>query len=188
MHAFPNIVIGKIDSLRIPIPPGPRLMTDTQHSTLKTQCIWMGESWVWSENPECRVLRNYHKFWVQALNLWRFISTLHFKLQHQLHVFEWGILKCGRVHILCSGIPNLIHGVLSVECWVSVISLGPDIFKNFLRYQMKLCNFNCKFIFNNYLSYMISYWFNHMIHFCLVFFLSLMYVKQMYWINGAVLI
>ena len=61
---------------------GPRLMTDTQHSTLKTQCIWMGESWVWSVNPECRVLSIHHKFWVQALNLWRFISTLHFKLQH----------------------------------------------------------------------------------------------------------
>ena len=105
--------------------PGPRLMTDTQHSTLKTQCIWIGESWVWSVNPECRVLSIHHKFWVRALNLWRFISTLHFKLQHQIHVFEWGILKCGRIHILRSGIPNQIHGVLSVECWVSVISLGP---------------------------------------------------------------
>ena len=106
---------------------GPRLMTDTQHSTLKTQCIWMGESWVWSVNPECRILSIHHKFWVQALNLWRFISTLHFKLQYQIHVFEWGILKCGRIHILRSGIPNQIHGVLSVECWVSVISLGPVI-------------------------------------------------------------
>ena len=100
-------------------------MTNTQHSTLKTQRIWMGESWVWSVNPECRVLSIHHKLWVQALNLWRFISPLHFKLQHQIHVFEWGILKCGRIHILRSGIPNQIHGVLSVECWVSVISLGP---------------------------------------------------------------
>ena len=107
--------------------PGPRLMTDTQHSTLKTQCIWMGESWVWSVNPECRVLNIRHKFWVQALNLWRFVSTLHFKLQHQIHVFEWGILKCGRIHILRSGISNQIQWVLSVECWVSVISLGPGL-------------------------------------------------------------
>ena len=105
--------------------PGPRLMTDTQHSTLKTQCIRMGESWVWSVNPECRVLSIHHKFWAQALNLWRFLSILHLKLQHQIHIFEWGILKCGRIHILCSGILNQIHGVLSVECWVSVISLGP---------------------------------------------------------------
>ena len=103
---------------------GPRLMTDTQHSTLKTQCIWMEESWVWSVNPECIVLSIHHKFWVQALNLWRFISTIHFKLQHQIHVFGWGILKCGRIHILRSGISNQLHGVLSVECWVSVISLG----------------------------------------------------------------
>ena len=80
-----------------------------------------------SVNPECRVLSIHHKFWVQALNLWRFISTLHFKLQHQIHVFEWGILKCGRIHILRSGIPNQIHGVLSVECWVSVISWGPGV-------------------------------------------------------------
>ena len=101
-------------------------MTDTQHSTLKTQCIWMGESWVWSVNPECRVLSIHHKYWVQALNLWRFVSTLPLKLQHQIHVFEWGILKCKRIHILHSGISNQIHGVLSVECWVSVISLGPD--------------------------------------------------------------
>ena len=108
--------------------PGPRLMTDTQHSTLKTQCIWMGESWVWSVNPECRVLSIHHKFWVQALTLWPFLSILHLKLQHQIHVFEWGILKCGRIHILRSGIPNQIHGVLSVECWVSVISLGPGTF------------------------------------------------------------
>ena len=106
---------------------GPRLMTDTQHSTLKSQCIWMGESWVWSVNPECRVLSIHHKFWVQALNLWRCISTLPLKLQHQIHVLEWGILKCRRSHILRSGIPNQIHGVLSVECWVSVISLGPGI-------------------------------------------------------------
>ena len=91
------------------------LMTDTQHSTLKTQCIWLGESWVWSVNPECRVLSIHHKFWVHALNLWRFISTLHFILQYQIHVFEWGILKCGRIHILRSGIPNQIHGVWSAE-------------------------------------------------------------------------
>ena len=110
--------------------PGPRLMMDTQHSTLKTQCIWMGESWVWSVNPECRVLSIHHKFWAQALNLWRFLSILHLKLQHQIHIFEWGIVKCGRIHILCSGILNQIHGVLSVECWVSVISLGPGHIKD----------------------------------------------------------
>ena len=113
--------------------PGPRLMTDTQHSTLKTQCIWMGESRVWSVNPECRVLSIHHKFWAQALNLWRFLSILHLKLQ-QIHMFEWGILKCGRIHILCSGIFNQIHGVLSVECWVSVISLGPG----YLQRQISL--------------------------------------------------
>ena len=32
------------------------------YSALHTQCIWMGESWVWSVNPECRVLSNRHKF------------------------------------------------------------------------------------------------------------------------------
>ena len=93
----------------------PRPQTYDGYSALHTQCIWMGESWVWSVNPECKVLNIHHKFWVQALNLWQFLSTLHLKLQHQLHVFEWGILKCGRIHILCSGIPNQIHGVLSIR-------------------------------------------------------------------------
>ena len=97
------------------------------YSALHTQnsMYLNGESWVWRVNPECRVLSIHHTFWVKALNLWRFLSTLHFKLQHQIHVFEWGILKCGRIHIIHSGIPNQIHEVLSVECWVSVISLGP---------------------------------------------------------------
>ena len=36
---------------------GPRLKTDTRHSTLKTQCIWMGnpECGVWIQSVECRV-------------------------------------------------------------------------------------------------------------------------------------
>ena len=32
------------------------------YSALHTQCIWMGESWVWSVNPECRVLTSCPKF------------------------------------------------------------------------------------------------------------------------------
>ena len=63
--------------------PGSKLMTITQHSTLKTPisapCIWMGN------------------------------------------------LECGRIHIPCSGFCIQIHGLLSVVCWVSFISLGPGI-------------------------------------------------------------
>ena len=83
------------------------------YSALHTQnsMYLNGESWVWRVNPECRVLSIHHKFWVQALNLWWFLSTLHFKLQHQIHVFEWGILKCGRIHIIRSGIKYM-------KCWV----------------------------------------------------------------------
>ena len=53
-------------------------MTDTQHSTLNTPCVWMGESWAWNVYP----------------------STLR--------------------------IPIQMHGarVLSVDCWVIVISSG----------------------------------------------------------------
>ena len=106
--------------------PGPRLMIDTQHSTLKTQCILMGESWVWSVNPECRVLSMHHEFGGLAPNVRRLLSNPHLKLQTQLQIFEWGNFECGKSHIPCSGLPIQIDGVLSVECWVSVISLGPD--------------------------------------------------------------
>ena len=39
---------------------GPRLLTDTQHSTLNV--------FEWG-NPECRVLRIHHKFWGQHSQL-----------------------------------------------------------------------------------------------------------------------
>ena len=65
----------------ISLGPDPKLMTITQHSTLKTSdsapCIWMGN------------------------------------------------LKWGRIHTPHSGFPHSY--TLSVECWVSIINLGPGL-------------------------------------------------------------
>ena len=105
--------------------PGPKLMTDTQHTTLHTPCIWLripehrmwilphfkiphSNIWIWCWSFKCRILRNRHRFRAWAQNLWWILRTLHsgFTLHTQ---------DC----------PIQIHWVLSVECWVSVISLGP---------------------------------------------------------------
>ena len=107
---------------------GPKLMTDTQHSTLNTQCIWLGiperrmwilphfkiphsNTWIWCWSLKCRVLINRQKFRVWTQNLWWILRTLHsgFTLHTQ-------------------NSPIQIHWVWSVECWVSVISLGPGAF------------------------------------------------------------
>ena len=100
-------------------------MTDTQHSTLNTPCIWLGiperrmwiiphfkiphsNTWIWCWSLKCRVLINRHKFRAWTQNLWWILRTLHsgFTLYTQ-------------------DSPIQMHWVLSVECWVSVISLGP---------------------------------------------------------------
>ena len=106
---------------------GPRLMTDTQHSTLNTPCIWLGiperrmwillhfkiphsSTWIWCWSFKGRVLINHHKFRAWTQNLWWILRTLHSGFT--LHTQDS---------------PIQIHWVLSVECWVSVISLGPGV-------------------------------------------------------------
>ena len=101
-------------------------MTDTQHSTLNNRCIWLGipgriiwilphfkilysNTWIWCWSLKCRVLINRHKFRGWTQNLWWILRILH----------SWFTL-----HTQDS--PIQIHWVLSVECWVSVISLEPD--------------------------------------------------------------
>ena len=113
------------DHLFVSCRPGPKLMTDTQHSTLNTPCIWMGiparrmwihphfkishsNTWIWCWSLKCRVLINRHKFRAWTQNLWWIPRTLHSGFT--LHTQDS---------------PIHIHWVLSVECWVSVISLGP---------------------------------------------------------------
>ena len=121
-------VRSSLDS--VPYPPGPKLMTDTQHSTLNTPCIWLGISecrmrilphfkiphsntWSWCWSFKCRVLRNCHKFRAWTQNLWWILRTLHsgFTLHTQDSLIQ-------------------IHWVSSVKCWVSVISLGPGLQRN----------------------------------------------------------
>ena len=106
---------------------GPKLMTDTQHSTLNIPCIWMGypehgmsilshfkipnsNTWIWGLSFKCGVLRNRHKFKAWLQNLWWIVSTLHSGFT--LHTQDS---------------PIQIHWVLSMECWISVISLGPVV-------------------------------------------------------------
>ena len=110
-----------------PQTPGPQLMTDTQHSTLNTPCIWLGiperrmwilphfkiphsNTWIWCWSLKCRVLINRHKFRAWTQNLWWILRTLHSGFT--LHTRDS---------------PIQIHWVWSVECWVSVISLGPGL-------------------------------------------------------------
>ena len=107
--------------------PGPKLMTDIQHSTLKTPCIRLGipehrmwilphfkiphsNTWSWCWSFKCRVLINRHKFRAWTQNLWSILRTLH---------------SGSTLHTQDS--PIQIHWVLSVECWVSFISLGPGL-------------------------------------------------------------
>ena len=99
----------------------------TQHSTLHTPCIWLGipegrmwilphfkiphsNTWIWCWSLKCRVLINRHKFRAWTQNLWWILRTLHsgFTLHTQDSLIQ-------------------IHWVLSVECWVSVISLRPGL-------------------------------------------------------------
>ena len=54
----------------LPLWSGPKLMIDTQHSTINTPCIWMG-------NPE-------HGMWI----------LLHSRFLIQIHGFEAGVLSC----------------------------------------------------------------------------------------------
>ena len=58
-------------------------------------------------------------------NLWRLFSTPHIKLQNQLLVFQWGILSVEGFTFHAQDSP--ISNTQSVECWVSVISLGPGL-------------------------------------------------------------
>ena len=97
------------------------------YSALHTPCIWLGiperrmwilphfkiphlNTWIWCWSLKCRVLINRHKFraWIQYL--WWILRTLHSGFT--LHTQDS---------------PIQIHWVLSVECWVSVISLGPGL-------------------------------------------------------------
>ena len=110
-------------------------MTDTQHSTLKTPCIRLGipehrmwilphfkiphsNTWSWCWSFKCRVLINRNKFRTWTQNLWSILRTLHSGFT--LHTQDS---------------PIQIHWVLSVECWVSVISLGPVL--NIYTLRMK---------------------------------------------------
>ena len=103
-------------------------MTDTQHSTLNTAWIRLGiperemlklphlkiphpNSWIWGWSFKCRELGNQHKLRARTQNLWWILSTLHSGFT--LHTQDS---------------PIQIHGVLSVECWVPVISLEPGLF------------------------------------------------------------
>ena len=127
-------------------------MTDTQSSWVNSTYL-NGESWVWSVNPECgvRILSVGCESWVWGANpecgvpilsvgCWVFLISLGpglklmtitqhstFKTADSAPCIWMGNLECGRIHIPCSGFPILIHGVLSAECWVSVISLVPGL-------------------------------------------------------------
>ena len=65
-------------------------------------------TWIWCWSLKCRVLINRHKFRAWTQNLWWILRILHSGFT--LHTQDS---------------PIQIHWVLSVECWVSVISLGP---------------------------------------------------------------
>ena len=119
-------------------------MTDTQYSTLNTPCIWLGipecrmwilphfkiphsNTWIWCWSLKCSVLMNRHKFRAWTQNLWWILNTL---------------LSGFTLHTQDS--PIQIHWVLSVECWVSVISLGPGQVKIWLSLpvgQVKILRF-----------------------------------------------
>ena len=102
-----------------------RPQTYDGYSALHTLCIWLGiperrmwilphfkiphsNTWIWCWSLKCRVLINRHKFRAWTQNLWWILRTLHSGFT--LHTQDS---------------PIQIHWVLSVECWVSVISLGP---------------------------------------------------------------
>ena len=70
--------------------------------------IPLSNTLIWGWGFKYRVLRNRHKFRAWTSNLWWIFRTLHSGFT--LHTQDS---------------PIQIHWVLSVECWVSVISLGP---------------------------------------------------------------
>ena len=111
------------------------------YSALHTPCIWLGipecrmwilphfkishsNTWSWCWSFKCRVLRNCHKFRAWTQNSWWILRTLHSGFT--LHTQDS---------------PIQIQWVLSVECWVFVISLGPGL--------PDKCFFNpCKYFHN----------------------------------------
>ena len=128
LSKFYEISYSVILSTFHPTPQSPDFwwILSTPHSTLNVFESWV---WVWIlsvENPS---------------EVWGLVMiSQHFTLRtpDSAPCIWIGNLECGRIHIPCSGFPIQIHSVLSVECWVSVISLGPGFITQSWRGMMCL--------------------------------------------------
>ena len=95
------------------------------HSTLN---VWNPECGVWIMSVEC---------WVSIISLGPWYQTNdNYSAPHTKSPRLSSMYLNGEFIFYAQNSPIQIHGVLSVECWVSVISLGPEDAPVYTRHSL----------------------------------------------------